>query len=251
MKKSIRLLPIFCMLFFATNVTCESIKIATIDWCPLICPNDAEKPGLLVEYTKAIFDRQGYHIKFTCYPWSRAINVTLKGDVDAVLAPAKSEAPELIYPESNIGVQRFCFFVRKEDTWKYQTPDSIIGRNIIHPQDALPTELFAVKHKAARIDARSYNDKYMDGTTKQLQAKRYDSILMTYYSMIDFLQKNNLSDHIKFAGCVSSQNLYLAFSPHSQKQEFAKRLIDIFEREIKELQKNNYFENLLIKYNLD
>ena len=36
----------------------ETINIAAIDWCPFICPNDSEKPGLLLEYTKTIFKKR-------------------------------------------------------------------------------------------------------------------------------------------------------------------------------------------------
>jgi ABC-type amino acid transport substrate-binding protein len=168
MKFAIRSIQIILLLFLSTNGLCQTITIATIDWCPFICPNSKERPGLLVEYTKAIFERQGYQIEFKSYPWTRTIKMTKNGTVDAALAPAKSEAPDLIYPESNIGVQRFCFFKRKDDPWKYENPESITDKAIVYPQDALPDVLLSVKQKALRIHARAYNEKYMLGTTKQV-----------------------------------------------------------------------------------
>lgn len=229
---------------------CETITVSTIDWCPFICPSSSERPGLLVEYTRAAYEKAGYKVEFKDYPWTRAVKNVESGKTDAVLAPSKSEAPSLVYPEAEIGVQRFCFFSLQEDSWKYEKPESIINRRILHPQDVLPEELGEYKNKA-NLKSLPYNSNYLKQTTTMLQKGRTESVLMTYYSMIDYLNKNNLADKIKLSGCVSSAKLYLAFSPVPEKKKRNEKIITAFEKGIKELKKEDFFKKLLVKYKLD
>ncbi len=228
----------------------ETINISTIDWCPFICPSNSEYPGLLVEYTKAIYSKTGLNVSFKVYPWSRAIKNTERGSSDALLAPAKNEAPKLVFPETEIGTQRFCFFSLKEDSWKYEKPESVIGKKILYPQDALP-EVLKKFRKKAKFIKKPYSFDYLRQTTGMLQFGRTETVLMTYYSMVDYLNKNNLSDRIILSGCVTSQNLYLAFSPDPKKKKRVEKLIAIFERNIKILKREKYFEGLLSKYKLN
>ena len=240
-----------CFIFNPSILLSQTIKIATIDWSPYVCVSNNKYPGILVEYVKAIYANTDYKIEFREYPWSRSIKMTEAGEVDAILAPAKNEAPNLIFPETNIGTQRFCMFTLKEDLWKYTGPKSVSGRLVIYPQDALPEELSIIIHNETMFYKMPYNSTYISKSTELLLCKRYNTILMTYYAVTDYLNKNNLSDRIKSSGCVSSQKLYLAFSPNQKKQKRIKQLIEIFEKEILQLKKSNYFQKVLKKYQLD
>jgi len=227
----------------------EKIKISTIDWCPFICPDTPKYPGLLVEYTQAIYKKSGYDVTFESFPWSRAIINTNTGVTEALLAPAKNEAPNLIFPEVEIGTQRFCFFTLKGDSWKYEKPESVIGKEIIYPQDALPDVLKKFMSRAT-FRKKPYNENYLNQTTDMLLFGRTDTLLMTYYSMMNYLNKTKLSSRIKSSGCVASQKLYLAFTPDPKKKKLVEKLIKIFDREIKVLKKEKYFDKLLLKYKL-
>ncbi len=229
----------------------QTIKIATLDWCPYVCLSNDKYQGILVEYIKKIYDNAGYQIEFKEYPWSRAIVMTEAGAVDALLSPAKNEAPNLVFPETDIGIQRFCMFTLKEDLWKYVEPNSLSGRNIIYPQDALPEEIDSIVRKANFFYKRPYDSTFLPKSTELLLHKRYDTILMTYYAVLDYLNKNNLSNRIKVSGCVESQKIYLAFSPNQKKQKRIKQLIEIFEKENIQLKESNYFQKLLKRYQLD
>lgn len=189
-------------------------------------------------------------MKFDAYPWSRALLTTEKGSKDAVLAPAKHEAPNLLFPESAIGFQRFCFFSLREDDWQYTTPASIKNRTIIYPQDALPEVLKNNQYKDNLIPY-AFSEGFLDSTSTMLLKHRVDGVLMTYYSMLYFLTARKMIDKIKSSGCVSRQDIYIAFSPASHKQGKIKNLMIIFEREIQTLNKKSFFEQLLQKYQLD
>ena len=227
----------------------SSIKVAVIDWCPFICPDDPERPGMLVEYTRAIFLPSDVSVDFVVHNWSRAIKLAREGKVDALLAPAKDEAPSLKFPDTEIGVQRFCFFSRAEDPWEYQGPDSLNGRAIIHVRNALPLQLRQNDYEASLI-SYPYNDAYMPTSTEIMLKKRVDSVLMTLYSMQDFLNQRRLHKQIKLSGCVSEQKLYLAFTPAANQGDKVKQWMKVYNRQIGVLRQQQYFDKLLTKYRL-
>ncbi|MEH6347448.1 MAG: transporter substrate-binding domain-containing protein [Bermanella sp.] len=232
------------------TINIRTINISTIDWCPFICPSNAEKPGFLVEYTQAIFNKAGIKVRFTAYPWSRAILNTEQGATVALLSPAKEEAPSLVYPKTKISIQRHCFFSLTEDPWEYKKPASVIGKKILYPQDALPEPLEKFREQA-QLTGLPYTKTYNRQATRMLQVGRVESIIMTYYTGSHYLNNNHLSEDIKVSGCIDSQDLYLAFTPNKNMKDKVKKIMAVFENGISELKKVNYFEGLLKKYKLD
>ncbi len=238
------------LLVFPSIGNSDTIKISTIDWCPFICPSNVDKPGFLVEYTQAIYNKAGYKVKFTAYPWSRAILKTEQGDTVALLSPAKEEAPNLIFPKTKISIQRHCFFSLTKHPWEYKKPASVTGKKILYPQDALPEPLERFRNQA-QLTSLPYTKTYNRQATRMLQVGRVESIIMTYYTGSHYLNKKHLSEEIKVTGCIDSQDLYLAFTPNPGDKDKVEKLMEIFERGIKEFKKENYFEGLLKKYNLN
>jgi len=251
-NKFLTLILMIGFFFIPSVLQSQTLKIAAIDWCPYVCLSNSKYPGVLVECIKEVYKNTEYKIEFEVFPWSRAILLTKAGEVDALLSPAKNEAPSLIFPETAIGTQRFCMFTLKEDLWSYAHPRSVSGRSVIYPKDALPQEVFNIVHKVVPSYGMPYvsDAAFLSKSFELLLMKRYDTILMTYYSTLDYINKNKLSDRIKISGCVSSQKIYIAFSPDPGKQEKIQKLIEIFEKEIVQLKKRDYFQKLLKKYQL-
>ncbi len=227
----------------------ETITISAPEWCPYICPNEPAKPGLLVEYTQAIFQRAGYDITVDVYPWSRAIRYAEDGTRHALLGAAKHEAPSLIFPENEIGEQTFCFYTKADDEWTYSSPAAVIGKDIIYPQDALPEEIIPYKNRA-RFSEVTGSVTYIEQALGMLLSDRTEIVLSSYYWMTHFLESHDMQEKVKLSGCAASTKVYLAFSPADGKLEETKKYIKIFDREIEILKQEGFFESLLIKYNL-
>jgi hypothetical protein len=58
---------------------------------------------------------------------TRAINYVSEGRYDALLAPAKKEAPHLRFSNFSVGYQQVCFFTDAKSTWNYQGEQSLTG----------------------------------------------------------------------------------------------------------------------------
>lgn len=189
------------------------LTIAAIDWCPYICDINSDKPGVLVEIVQEVYKNTEFQPEFVVLPWSRAIREVESGKHMALLAPAKSEAPNLLYPKHPIGTQRFCFFSREEDNWQYTTPEDIEQRKVVYPADALPLELNHLQSQTNQLQGLSFHDSFERQTSELLLQGYVDSILITESSMLYFQFEHKLQSKIRTSGCLAKDDLYLAFTP--------------------------------------
>ena len=224
------------------------ISIASIDWCPYICVGE-DKQGVLIEYVKKIFAGTSYTLSFTPMPWARAIQETQAGRYQALLAPAKEEAPGLIFPARPLGYQVMCLFTRSEDSWQYDGLESLKGRRIVYGYGAYPASLDGAQ-KFAALYPMPYSKSFVRRGVKMVLKKRTDTLLFTVYSTQYYLNSVGLADRMKNAGCVQRQAVYLAFTPSDAAQETRQALITLLDEKIETLEKQNTFETLLFDYGL-
>jgi len=228
----------------------KHIAIASIDWCPYICAGNEQKPGILTEYVQQIFKDTGYTISFTTMPWARAIHETHSGNFLALLAPAKEEAPGLVFPNLSLGYQTMCMFTREDDPWQYNGIPSLKGRRIVHVIGAFPASLEQARGSAIFYPISYDSETFVDRSLKMVLNKRTDTLLSPYYSTQDYINRKGLNDHIKTAGCAQQQALYLAFTPLDKEKKKVEKLTVLFDQKIAELEKIQTFEKLLKRYGL-
>ena len=228
----------------------EIIHINAIDWCPQICL-DTKRPGYVVELIKKIFEDTRYQLDIHIYPWSRAIkNVTL-GKADALLSPAKSEAPNLLYPQLAVGHQQMCFFTLAESTWRYDGVNSLKGLQIGIATDTSIEELNSyVKSHAYQFQFQPYHERYLAQSFAKLEKNRMDSFLFTKNSTLFALHNQHKQNSIKVAGCVSKAPIYMAFTPLVDKQTKIANMMAVFDNKLAALKKTSFIHQLMISYHL-
>lgn len=226
------------------------IKVNAIDWCPQICLSK-EKPGYVVELVEEVFKNTDYQLNIQIYPWSRAIKNVTEGKADALLSPAKSEAPQLLYPQTPVGFQQMCFFNLADNTWHYQGISSLAGQQIGIANDTSIEELNDfVKSHPEQFQFQPYHERYISQSLAKLEKKRMDSFLFTKNSTLFSLFSNKKSEKFKVAGCVSKAPIYMAFSPSPTKQAQISQMMVQFDNQLLKLQKTGYTEKLMKKYHL-
>ncbi len=228
----------------------RQFAIASIDWCPYICVDSPQKPGVLVEYVQKIFQGSDFQITFTHMPWARAIHETHTGKFLALLAPAKEEAPGLIYPNQSLGYQHMCMFTRSDDPWKYTGIQSLNGRRVVYAYGAYPASLEGAQEFTA-FYPMPYNKTFVVRGVKMVMNRRTDTLLFTVYSTLDYLNREGLEKQMKNAGCVQQQAVYLAFSPHESHSNIVAELSSLLDMKVRELEKVNTFHELLKSYGLN
>jgi len=228
----------------------EVIHIDAIDWCPQICLNSS-RPGYVVELIKKVFENTHYQLNIHIYPWSRAIKNVSSGKADALLSPAKNEAPNLRYPELSVGHQQMCFFTLKKSTWRYDGIASLKGLRIGIATDTSIEELNSyVKSHAWQFQFQPYHERYLAQSIAKLEKDRMDSFLFTKNSTLYALHELGKMDEITEVGCVSKAPIYMAFTPVASKQEKISVMMSIFDRKLSALKQTQYIKKLMASYHL-
>ncbi|KGJ95002.1 substrate-binding periplasmic protein [Colwellia psychrerythraea] len=228
----------------------EIIQISAIDWCPQICL-DKNRPGYVIELVKKIFEDTPYKLEIDIYPWSRAIKNVSLGKADALLSPAKSEAPNLLYPQLAVGYQQMCFFTLAESTWRYEGVSSLKGLQIGIATDTSIEELNSyVKSHLYQFQFQPYHERYLAQSFAKLEKKRMHSFLFTKNSTLFALHKQHKKNSIKVAGCVSKAPIYMAFTPINTKKDKIAEIMSVFDKKLTALKKTSYINKLMISYHL-
>lgn len=243
------LLVILIIFVFSFCLHAKTLSIAAIDWCPQICLKQ-DNSGYVVDIIKQVFEDTDYQLDITFYPWSRAIKLVRAGKVDALLSPAKNEAPDLLYPANEVGIQRMCFFINSSSNWQYQNDESLKGMQIGIAQDASLAELTDYqKRHPEQFQVQPYLGRFIKQNAAKLRKKRIDSFIFTHNATWYELNKLGIQEHYRNAGCINHSNIYIAFSDTKNNAEI-KKMVNIFDEKIVLMHSNGSIENIMKKYDL-
>jgi polar amino acid transport system substrate-binding protein len=227
------------------------IKVAIVDWCPQICP-DKEPSGYITEIVSHIFSTGPYQLEFHEYPWTRGIMEVRAGKLHALLAPTREEAPNLLFPENKVGVQKMCFFRRTSDEWQYTGIESLRGLRIGMVNDVYIEEIDQYKRENEdQFKISSYYDgKYIQRSLRMLKAGRLDTFLFTYNSTSLEIRQEGLTNSIVSAGCFYNTNVYMAFSPAEGLSDSVAAMMAHYDRGIKAMWRDGGIQTILRRYQL-
>jgi ABC-type amino acid transport substrate-binding protein len=174
------------------------------------------------------------------------------GDYDALLSPAKPEAPDLTYPLYPLGFQQMCFFALKKSDWLYTGPDSLANLQIGIAADTSIEELnLYIANNAMQFQFQPYVDRYVEQNANKLLKHRIDTFLFTLNTTLFELKELGMDNQFKNAGCVSKANIYLAFTSNKEKAEHVQEMIKVYNQKYPELLRNGSIEKILTKYKIE
>ncbi|MCP4351526.1 MAG: transporter substrate-binding domain-containing protein [Desulfobacterales bacterium] len=245
----IALLSCLFLLIGIESACAETLKIASIDWCPQLC-SGKKYAGYVTDTVKTIFKKSPYELEIKTYPWSRSIYMVRNGDAHALLAPARAEAPDLLYPENKIGIQRMCFFTKAGSEWKYSGIESLKDLQIGIATDSSVEELNSyISQNKRQFQFMPYNNTYVEKSLKKLDKGRFDTFLFTYNTTM--YKMRELGKKVRPAGCVSSANIYMAFSPDKSQTARIQRMMKYFDEKMSELKRSGKIGQIMNSYSLE
>jgi len=239
---------ILCFIISSSITHAQTIKVAAIDWCPQICV-DKSRAGYTVDLIKKIYQGSEYTLQIDIFPWSRAIKYVTEGKYDALLAPAKKEAPHLIFPRFGVGSQRMCFFTSIKDPWEFDGEQSLANKQVGIAFDTSIEELneYIEKHPE-QFQFQPYHERYVAQSAKKVMKGRVDAFLFTKNTTMLELKNAGLEKSIRSAGCVSQAEIYLAFTANKKKSEEVANAVRFFENRLAHLTKSGYIDKLYQQY---
>ncbi|BFM14425.1 hypothetical protein R50073_06080 [Maricurvus nonylphenolicus] len=225
------------------------LKVAIIDWCPQICRNK-NQPGYIIEIVNTVFAEGPYQLAFYEYPWTRGIMQVRSGELHALLAPTKDEAPNLLFPEREVGVQKMCFFRRAEDHWQFTGTHSLEGLKIGMVNDVFIREIDQYKNdNRHQFQISSYYDgSYIKRSLRMLTSGRLDTFIFTYHSTQLEIKKEGLAGRVVSAGCFSETSLYMAFSPSPDLTDEVSSMMRHFDKRIDAMWRSGEMKAILKRY---
>lgn len=229
----------------------ESIEIAAIDWCPQLCPNE-NKSGYIMDIVKEVYKDSEFHLSVKYYPWSRAVGLVKSGRAHVLLSPTKDETPDLLFPKSEVGIQKVCFFTKSDSSWSYTGIQSLDGLKVAAYKDGAFGEIDNyMKENAKQFQLTVGNSTYLDNNLKKMNAGRIDAVLYTKNSTASELAIMGVADDYREAGCVTEDKLYAAFTPESGDSNVVQSMMDVYDKRMVELKSTGKIAEIMKAYNME
>jgi ABC-type amino acid transport substrate-binding protein len=168
-----------------------------------------------------------------------------------LLAPAKKEAPHLVFPKYPVGYQQMCFFTDAKNTWRYENEQSLQGMQIGIAIDTSIEELntYIQKHPG-QFQYQPYHERFLAQNVNKLLKKRIDAFIFTNNTTIYELKNEDTYNKIRNAGCVSKAEIFIAFTPVSQKKAHVDKIIKFFNLRMAALANSDDIKTIHHKYGI-
>ncbi len=223
------------------------LQVAIIDWCPQICIEGPNK-GYVVDILEIFGKQENLNFNYALLPWSRGIDDTRRGVVDILLAPTKTEAPNLIFPQYPVGNQQMCFYGRKEDPWRYTGPSSIGASMLIAAeQEASLGELEEYFKKHPQNIAMQPIDHHWILVQKVVK-RQADVMIYTSHTMREYIKGSLMAKGLEEKGCLNREAIFTGFKPTNK--EWATKLAQKFDDFMIRAQADGTIEKVMTKYRI-
>lgn len=115
---------------------------------------DQEKEGgYLVDITQAAFQRAGYTVDFAFVPWARALDGTIKGHYDVLMAAYfTSERAKLMAYTDQIGAVEVYFWKRADRVIPYNSLDDLTALTIGFVRNSVVSDAFNARLPTLTIE---------------------------------------------------------------------------------------------------
>ena len=232
----------------------EKVSLRADTWYPYNGDPASDKPGFMIEVAKVIFEKAGYTLDYQTkgWTWDRSIEEARKGAIDGIVGAAKEDAPDFIFPEEPMILQRMSFFVKKGNPWRYKGVESLksVKLGIISGYSydgVIDAYVNDNKDKETAIQALQ-DDNALELNLKKLQAGRIDVVIEDPAVLRLKASELGIADQFEQAGVSDDPKPQsIAFSPA---KESSKKIAKILSDGIKDMRASGELQKLMAKYDL-
>lgn len=246
-RTAISCLGLFILLIFKGFALAQTLTFAADEWCPVNCDPNSDRPGYMVEITKAILEPLGYEIRYQQITWARALLYARQGIYDGVFAGTPEEAPGFIYPEEAQGRYTIGLFVRREDPWRYEGPNSLKDKRAGLIIDyGYGEDIEQPLYLYSEVTLTGGNNA-LEQNIKILAAGRLDLVVEDINTFYYKAEELGLADQFRLEKTFTQDDLFLALSPaHAHSQDLANALTGGMQR----LRQSGELSQIMKRYGL-
>ena len=253
MKKFLILMLAAFLLIPISSYSSEKIIIGADNWCPFNCNPKDVKPGYMIEIAKKAFKNSGIEVEYKIIPWARALQLCRQGEINGIIGAYKSDAPDFIFPENELGMIDFAIFTKKDSSWIYKNTDSLanISLGVIRDysySDEIDAYINKNYSETNKIQIMS-GDSPLEKNIKKLAADRIDATIEADPVFQFTASELKMQSQFRKAGSIAlPEKAYIAFSPEI---EASRKYADILSSGIEKLRKSGELKVILEKYGLN
>lgn len=232
MNQMIKVICLLFLLVFVNNIKAASkIVLATDPWCPYICNENSEKPGILIEVVKDAFTNSGYVVDFSTLSWARSIEQVRSGRIDGLVGTYQSDAPDFYYGKQHVMESEMCFFIQPGDNWSYKEPTSLKTRTTLLVNGySYGEKLDAYIAKNSKQGLRNMvfvaGKETMERRFQILQTSRANTLLEDKWVIAEALKQQSKPPKLRIAGCLAAEKVFVGFSPNKATSPRLARILD-------------------------
>ncbi|MCP4129540.1 MAG: amino acid ABC transporter substrate-binding protein [bacterium] len=239
-----------------TSNTVNLITVRADSWPPYNGDPNSPNPGYMVEVVNQIFKKEGFLIDYKLMPWNRSLKEVERGKYDAVLG-ASVECAKCVTPKEPIQTFQNRFFVKKGSKWRFKNIKSLENKSVGVIADYSYSSSFDKYLEKNKKDSKRiaimFGDLSLQKNIKKLLSGRVDIILENPVVLRwEMKTIGVMDDEIIDAGMLSDSkdNLYMKFSPASNKKATSEKYSALFDKGIKAMRKSGELGKILKKYNM-
>lgn len=232
-----------------------TLIIGSIDSCPHQCNPQKEggRLGYMTEIMKVIFEEAGYNVRIRIAPFQRSLKNVEQGIFDA-MPSVNSYSSELILRSTQpSGIFKQHFYVKKNNSWRYQGPSSLIHITIGSVTGYDYTQMSP--EYQAHLETFRYTQyvQFVSGNNAPLaNLKKIIRGRITTFNedadLVNYLAKQaGISDQIQEAGILGENPQYAGFAPTNPDSP---NLIQIYDNGIQSLRESGRLQVILDKYGI-
>lgn len=226
-----------------------ALRLVADEWMPFNGAPAERLEGYGVEIFSAAFADRA--VAYDVMTWKRALLEVREGRADAVIGAERSDAPDFLFPEEEIGRYRVTLFARSDDPWTFESLASLEGRRVGVVRDYTYPDWVEADRLAREQDYDVIvDDNPLDVNLRKLVAGRIDVIPSNPYSLFWKAEQAGLRTRVRAAG-VNPQDeeavIHIAFSP--AKPESARHAAQ-FSEALRAMRGDGRLAAILLRYGL-
>lgn len=231
----------------------KTISISAEIWCPYACEAGSERPGIMVEIMKEIFEEQGMSIEYRLMPWRRALKETERGSTDAVLGVVHGNSGRLLLDEIGLGVDETIVVLRNESDFQYAGPESLdslrlgVIANYTYDNNGELDKYLAKRKRAQDRIVTIYRDEPLKSLVNMLQGYRIDAFLENRQVTMYEGDRLNFEDKIRIVSTGLGDTIHAGFTPNDRGRDN----LDMYNRGLARLMSSGRVNEIVQRYGLD
>jgi polar amino acid transport system substrate-binding protein len=219
----------------------ETFQIgAEDDWYPYTALRDGEIQGMSVDIVKAAFAASGTDIQLESFPYSRCMQLALRGQIVACFntSPNTKIAEEYLLPKHPLFTDAILLWARNDNAKPLNSLDQLVGKSVAVTNGYEYGADFDNNTRLSRVMVRKDLNGFL-----MLQRSRVDYMLAFRGTALQLFEEHpELRGQFIPVMTVHRPDLYLSFSRHHPK---AAELLERFDQGMRVIESSGRYQQII------